>query len=565
MAYTALYRKFRPQTFSEVKGQDHIVTALSNQIKTGRISHAYLFTGTRGTGKTTMARIMARAVNCEHPDPETGEPCGECEACKEILANRNTDIIEMDAASNRGVSDVQQLITEQVKFNPGLGHKYKVFIIDEVHMLSDVAFNALLKTVEEPPEYVIFILATTDVQEVPVTILSRVQRWDFHRISIETIMTRLQELMDKEGIEIDEQALRYIAKCGDGSMRDSLSILDKCVALYTGEKITYDDVLGAVGTVDTEAFTNLFDAILKGDVSRAIGSIEDAVNEGKELQQYASDFLWYLRNVLMAKNMKEGSEDFLDVTTETFQKLKEQAAAVDELVTMRYIRVLSDTLQSMKYSTEKRVLLEISIIKMCKPEMEQNLESLYNRMKNLEKKLESGDFVSRQAGPAQGAGGSGGGSTGAGAGANASGAVQAEPEKKVIPEGTPEDVKMLCARWNEFIRQTNDDPLLKAMLQTLYPTVSDKGVLTLIVDTASPTARFSNSFFKDSGRSYRNTLLEGIRNFVGKEIPVEFEENSTGRPNSDIYEDAVAKFQRELEDREIEIQIEEIDDDDDDF
>ena len=226
MSYTALYRKFRPDNFADVKGQDHIVTTLTNQINANRIGHAYLFCGTRGTGKTTVAKILAKAVNCEHP--VNGSPCNECEMCKAIQAGTSMNVIEIDAASNNGVDNIRE-IREEVTYRPTEG-KYKVYIIDEVHMLSTGAFNALLKTLEEPPSYVIFILATTEAHKIPVTILSRCQRYDFRRISQETILKRLEDLMEKEQVDAEEKALRYVAKKGDGSKRDSLSLLDQCNA-----------------------------------------------------------------------------------------------------------------------------------------------------------------------------------------------------------------------------------------------------------------------------------------------------------------------------------------------
>ena len=226
MSYTALYRKFRPTVFEDVKGQEHIVTTLKNQIRSGRTSHAYLFCGTRGTGKTTIAKIFAKAVNCEHP--VDGSPCGECAICRSIAAGTSMNVIEIDAASNNGVDSIRQIV-EEVNYSPAEG-KYKVYIIDEVHMLSIGAFNALLKTLEEPPAYVIFILATTEVHKIPITILSRCQRYDFRRISIDTIADRLKELTQKEQVQIEEKAVRYIAKVADGSMRDALSLLDQCIA-----------------------------------------------------------------------------------------------------------------------------------------------------------------------------------------------------------------------------------------------------------------------------------------------------------------------------------------------
>ena len=253
MSYTALYRKFRPAEFEDVKGQDHIVTTLKNQIRSGRIGHAYLFCGTRGTGKTTVAKIFARAVNCEHP--VDGSPCGECDMCRNIASGAYMNVVEIDAASNNGVDNIRS-IREEVEYRPAQG-RYKVYIIDEVHMLSIGAFNALLKTLEEPPEYVIFILATTEVHKIPVTILSRCQRYDFRRITIDTITARLKELMIKEQVEVEERAVRYIAKAADGSMRDALSLLDQCIAFHIGEKLTYDKVLDVLGAVDTDVYLSL--------------------------------------------------------------------------------------------------------------------------------------------------------------------------------------------------------------------------------------------------------------------------------------------------------------------
>ena len=296
MSYTALYRKFRPGEFDEVKGQDHISQTLQNQIKANRIGHAYLFCGTRGTGKTTVAKIFAKAVNCLNP--VDGSPCGECEMCKAISAGTSMNVIEIDAASNNGVDNIRE-IREEVAYRPTEG-KYKVYIIDEVHMLSIGAFNALLKTLEEPPEYVIFILATTEVHKIPITILSRCQRYDFKRITIDTIAARLSELMVKEGVEVEERAIRYIAKAADGSMRDALSLLDQCIAFYLGQKLTYDHVLEVLGAVDTEVFSKLLREIIHRDVVKVLGTLEELIMQGRELSQLATDFTWYMRNLLLA-------------------------------------------------------------------------------------------------------------------------------------------------------------------------------------------------------------------------------------------------------------------------
>ncbi|MBO7339362.1 MAG: DNA polymerase III subunit gamma/tau, partial [Lachnospiraceae bacterium] len=262
MSYVAIYRKFRPASFAEVKGQDHIVTTLKNQLKAGRIGHAYLFTGTRGTGKTSVAKIFAKTVNCENPT-EDG-PCGQCKSCRAIAAGASMNVIEIDAASNNGVDNIREIVDE-VAYSPAEG-KYKVYIVDEVHMLSIGAFNALLKTLEEPPSYVIFILATTEVHKLPITILSRCQRYDFKRISIETIADRMKELVEAEGVKVEDKALRYIAKTADGSMRDALSLLDQCIAFHLGNELTYDKALDVLGAVDTSVFSKLLRNVLARDV-----------------------------------------------------------------------------------------------------------------------------------------------------------------------------------------------------------------------------------------------------------------------------------------------------------
>ena len=392
MSYTALYRKFRPSEFEDVKGQDHIVTTLQNQIKANRIGHAYLFCGTRGTGKTTVAKIFAKAVNCEHP--VNGSPCGECEMCKSIAAGTSMNVIEIDAASNNGVDNIRE-IREEVTYRPTEG-KYKVYIIDEVHMLSIGAFNALLKTLEEPPEYVIFILATTEVHKIPITILSRCQHYDFKRISIETITDRMRDLMQTEQVEVEEKALRYIAKAADGSMRDALSLLDQCIAFYLGQKLTYDHVLDVLGAVDTEVFSRFLREILKNDVAQVMKHLEELVMQGRELGQFVSDFTWYLRNLLLLKSSEE-LEDVLDVSSDNLVLLKEEAGMVREDTLIRFIRIFSELSGQMRFSGSKRVLLEVAVIKLCRPQMETDELSLLERIRMLEKKLESGMIALRQA------------------------------------------------------------------------------------------------------------------------------------------------------------------------
>ena len=376
MSYTALYRKFRPSAFEDVKGQDHIVTTLKNQMKAGRIGHAYLFCGTRGTGKTTVAKILAKAVNCEHP--VDGSPCNACPSCQAIQAGRSTNVIEIDAASNNGVDNIRE-IREEVSYRPTQG-RYKVYIIDEVHMLSTGAFNALLKTLEEPPEYVIFILATTEANKIPVTILSRCQRYDFRRITIDTISARLKDLMEREGVEAEEKALRYVARKADGSMRDALSLLDQCIAFYMGETLTYDAALDCAGNCGYRGVQPPSPKRYGLQCGGKHPPAGEADGGGKEMGQLVSDFTWYMRNLLLVKT-SEDLEDVLDVSGETLQRLREESAMADEETLMRYIRVFSELSGQLRYSAQKRVLTEIALIRLCRPQMETGLDSVLERVR----------------------------------------------------------------------------------------------------------------------------------------------------------------------------------------
>lgn len=385
MSYMALYRKWRPDTFEEVKGQDHVVTTLKNQIINNRIGHAFLFCGTRGTGKTSIAKLFAKAVNCEHPI--NGSPCNECAACRAIADGSSMNVIEIDAASNNGVDNIRQ-IREEVQYSPSEG-KYKVYIIDEVHMLTQGAFNALLKTLEEPPAYVIFILATTESHKIPITISSRCQKYEFRRISVETISDRLMELLGREQIEAEKKAVDYIAKAADGSMRDALSILDQCIAFNIGKELTYENVLDTIGAVDIDVFARLLDCVIKLDVVGAIDLVDEIVWQGRELSRFVSEFTWFLRNVLLVKVSPEADQK-LDMSAENLERLRQLAAQIDTDALIRYINIFSDTSANIKYAVQKRIVLELAVIKLCKPEMETDYSALLDRVRVLEQKLESG-------------------------------------------------------------------------------------------------------------------------------------------------------------------------------
>ena len=439
MSYTALYRKWRPTTFEEVRGQDHIVKTLKNQINSGRIGHAYLFCGTRGTGKTSIAKIFARAVNCEHP--VDGSPCGECGMCRQIAEGASLNVVEIDAASNNGVENIRD-IREQVQYPPTDG-RYRVYIIDEVHMLSIGAFNALLKTLEEPPSYVIFILATTEVHKIPITILSRCQRYDFKRISIDTIAGRLAELTQAEQIDVDDRALRYVARAADGSMRDALSLLDQCVAFHFGEKLTYDNVLEVLGAVDNRVFSKLFQAVLASDTKACIREIEEMIIQGRDLSQLVNDFVWYMRNLLIAKTTDEPG-DMLDMSEENLAVLKEEAAGVDTETLMRYIRIFSELSGQLRYASQKRILVEIAFIKLTTPSMEQNLDSILQRITLLEQKMqEMPDNLQKLASLAPAAGQ---------AASSKTAVVETPPEPKTVslPPAQYEDLMLMRKEWGRI-------------------------------------------------------------------------------------------------------------------
>lgn len=518
MSYTALYRKFRPDTFEDVKGQEHIVTTLKNQIQAERIGHAFLFCGTRGTGKTTVAKILARAVNCEHP--VNGSPCNECETCRAIQSGTSMNVIEIDAASNNGVDNIRE-IREEVAYRPTQG-KYKVYIIDEVHMLSTGAFNALLKTLEEPPSYVIFILATTEAHKIPVTILSRCQRYDFRRISIDTIAGRLQELMDREGVKAEDKALRYVAKAGDGSMRDALSLLDQCIAFYLGQELTYDKVLEVLGTVDTEVFSKLLRQVLAGNITGCIHILEELLTGGKELSQFVADFTWYMRNLLLVKT-SEDAEEVLDVSSENLKVLKEESQMVDTDTLMRYIRVLSELSNQLRYATQKRVMVEIGLIKLCKPAMETNLDSVLDRIRVLEDKMEQGIPMAPAEGMMQRTDFSR---------SYAEEAAEPKPEK-----AAPEDLQRVKNNWRSIVGQT--EGMFKSLLSTAVPKYNgNTGENKLFVEFSNDMAQ---RCVEDPGKK---ELLEAIiAGQIGKSVEVELvlKKGNTQQNLADISVDDILK------------------------
>ena len=380
MGYTALYRKFRPITFSELVGQEHITRTLRNQIMADRVGHAYLFNGGRGTGKTSSAKILARAINCLNP--KDGEPCNECEICKEALNGSLTDIVEMDAASNNSVEDIRS-IREEVNFLPTKA-KYRVYIIDEVHMLSPGAFNALLKTLEEPPEHVKFILATTEPQKLPATILSRCQRFDFKRISNEDIIKRLKIVCNESNIEITEGALNIIAVLSEGAMRDALSILERCI--QDGEnKIDEDKIKDLVGIPKISFVNSITEAIIDYDIDKALKSMDDILNEGKDLNNFLWEIIKYIKDILIYKSSKKAdlySEDEIANINAISEKVTKE-----KLVNLIY--ELSKLETDMKWSTQKTIMFQAGIIKLCSNEFDSS-SNIEERVDKIEKYLKSG-------------------------------------------------------------------------------------------------------------------------------------------------------------------------------
>ncbi|MBR5407817.1 MAG: DNA polymerase III subunit gamma/tau [Lachnospiraceae bacterium] len=521
MSYTALYRKWRPEKFEDVKGQDAIVTTLKNQIIRDRIGHAYLFCGTRGTGKTTVAKIVAKAVNCEAP--VNGSPCGKCKSCMSVADGTSLNVIEIDAASNNGVDNIRE-IRDEVTYAPTEG-RYKVYIIDEVHMLSTGAFNALLKTLEEPPSYVIFILATTEVHKIPVTILSRCQRYDFKRIPVDTITERLNELMEGEGIKAEDKAVRYIARAADGALRDALSLMDQCNSFYFGQTLTYDKVLEVLGAVDTGVFSELLCAVIAKDISGAVRILDEVVAQGRELTQFVIDFTWYLRNLMLVKTAEEDGdiEEVIDMSSENLKQLKREADAVDIGRIMRYIRIFSQLSGDIRYAAQKRILIEIAIVKLCKPAMETDNESILDRIRVIEEKFENGDFAS-MSNPAEREGGEDG----------------EDVKAPTLQRALPEDLKRIVKEWPRIISEVTNPG--RRMLGKCEISVTDDDKLVVAV--------FEETNFEYlNSDSSREELKGAIEETTGKAVEFNIISAGTKKEFKHKYPDlSVIKMEVDIED-----------------
>ncbi len=508
MSYQALYRKWRPDTFDEVVGQDHITKTIKNEIVSGRVAHAYLFTGIRGTGKTSTAKIFSRAVNCINNTD--GNPCNECEICKGIADGSIMDIVEFDAASNNGVENIRE-IRDEVVYTASVA-KYKVYIIDEVHMLSSGAFNALLKTLEEPPSHVIFILATTEVQKLPQTILSRCQRFDFRTITSTDVANKLKEVADADGITAEYEALLLIANMAEGSMRDAMSILDRVIA-YGQNEISYDDVVNILGVADFKLNHNVLQAIINEDAKSAIFSLNEGVASGKSPVQILDGLLRSVRNLLMLK-LTGSSNKILEGTKESLEEMTKLAESFTEEKLLNCIKVLSETAGTVKLSANAGIVVELAVIKLCMPIYDSSAESMADRISLLEKKLEEGVVVKTKVAQAP------------------------PPEKKAETEEEKPPVTFEFKgkykdKWADILAVVKkQNPGITAFLSSLKP--AGEGDVLLLTASNEKGANAINFLDKEDFKNKIATVVEEVCG--SKPRKIQFEKNITEKENKSLAE-----------------------------
>ncbi|MBR5559830.1 MAG: DNA polymerase III subunit gamma/tau [Clostridia bacterium] len=473
MGYQALYRRYRPARFDDFVGQEAVIKTLRSQVMSGRIAHAYLFCGTRGTGKTSTAKVFARAVNCENPD--RGEPCGACATCRALGAESSLDILEIDAASNNGVDEIRDL-REKVKYPPQNG-KYRVYIIDEVHMLSQGAFNALLKTLEEPPSYVVFILATTEPQKLPATILSRCQRFDFGRIPSHQIVDRLRVALAEGGLQAEEAALARIARAAEGGMRDAWSIMDMCLgyAQEDGEGLTEALVLQVLGAADKRFLFAFADMLIGSDAPGALRMIDDMMRAGREVQVFVRDVSGHLRALMLADVCgEEHAAQLLDVTQEDAAAYVAQARRTSHTRLMRMLDLFLASETDMKWAAQPRFALETAALRACAPEESMQLEALIARVDELERKLREGVVMAAPAG----------GAKAAKAAKDDAPAAQEEaaPVVREAPKGPAPEADRI---WQEAIRIMKKDPKLFGLVRGGRLVSGENGLFTVVFDKIS--------------------------------------------------------------------------------
>ena len=532
MAYTALYREWRPRTFYDVVGQEHITTTLKNQILNNRIAHAYLFCGTRGTGKTSTAKVFAKALNCLNL--KDGEPCNECEMCRKINEGLAIDVTELDAASNNGVDKIRDII-DDVKYPPQEA-RYKVYIMDEVHMLSAGAVNAFLKTLEEPPNNVIFILATTDPQKLPITILSRCQRFDFKRINNSEITARLRNIVTEPTVFAAACSLNLIARDSNRAMRDSLSILDQAISMGNGN-VDYNTVVSMLGLVTNEHLFNLVNAIIQRSVEKSIEIIEDVIYSGKDIYLFIKDLIAHYRNLLMVK-VTNNPEEVLDMSEENIALIKEQGARLRAEEIMRCIRILQEAENNAKLSKQARLYCELAVIKMCKIEYDTSNEVMLTRLNKLEESLRNGSIKVATASKEV-------------AQISNSKQVNTMPNKKVVKEqysnegnvGENPDSKITIndvkKSWKDIIERfkARREMIISSLIMIGKPVDCSNGVITVEFDSQNEFAK--NRLSEAKNRDIINDVFfEIFREKVKVNFVVQSDDNN-GKSTEDILRDAL--------------------------
>lgn len=545
MAYQALYRKWRPQTFEQVLGQTATVKTLRRQIEDGRIAHAYLFCGCRGTGKTTMAKLMSRAINCQNPNH--GDPCGQCEACRAIMSETTMDVLELDAASNNSVDNIRELL-EQVRYPAQLG-RYKVYIIDEVHMLSTAAFNALLKTLEEPPAHVVFILATTEPQKLPATILSRVQRYDFGRIPSSLMVSRMREALDDLGMEAEEEALRMVARAAEGAMRDAFSILDMCVAGAENGKITAALTRDLLGASDREFLFGFFDLLSARDEGGVMRKVDELMRSGREPQAFLREVSAHCRALLTVKAVSRDAASILDVTEEDEARYRAQAEGMSQGRLLRMLDLFMRAEGELRFASTPRIGLESAALHACEPASGEDAAALAERVEELEAKLarlendlQSGKLVSAAAPSAAPA-------SGGDAPAKAQ-APAAKPAAKIAPVPKPAPVSGDAkAIWDKALQDLakNEPPLYGLLRKERF--IGAKGTVYQVL---IPASKKEFSYVRLNQQARRDRIAKALSDAAGTPLTFEavLEQNAEEKRMESVRDEAqrtlIEAFGRDL-------------------